>query len=83
MNQVAAAKKSPPIKDSWLKAHVRAEDIILGSIGLGDDAKLQWVKRTDDGFAGEAKWSDGEVFTFQSDDEMTELEQWAIELLKK
>ena len=69
-------------KEDWLEEKIRAEDIILGSLGLGDDANLKWVKKTRDGFRGEAQWSDGEIFTFESDDEPTELEQWALELLQ-
>lgn len=69
-------------KEDWLEEKIRAEDIILGSLGLGDDAKLKWVKVTQEGFEGEAQWSDGEIFRFESDDELTELEIWAIDLLK-
>lgn len=73
---------TPQKKEDWLEEKMRAEDILLGSLGLADDAKLKWIKRTTSGFHGEAQWSDGEVFPIESEDEeLTELELWAIEIL--
>lgn len=60
---------------------VRAEDIILGSLGFGEEARVVSVERTSDGYKGVGRWADGEEFPFESDDEMDELTEWALDLL--
>ncbi len=68
-------------KDDWLHEQTRAEDIILGSLGLGDEAKISTIVRTSDGFEGVAIFDDGETYPFESEDELTDLEQWALSIL--
>jgi hypothetical protein len=60
---------------------VRAEDVILGSLGFGEEARVVSIQRTSDGYKGIGRWADGEEFPFESDDEMDELTEWALGLL--
>ena len=60
---------------------VRAEDVILGSLGFGEEARVVAIERTSDGYKGVGRWADGEEFPFESDDEMDELTEWALGLL--
>jgi hypothetical protein len=39
------------------------------------------IERTENGYRGVGKWPDGEQFTFENDDELGDLEIWALELL--
>jgi hypothetical protein len=64
-----------------LSPQVRAEDIILGSLGFGEEARVVSIERTSDGYKGVGRWADGEEFPFESDDEMDELTEWALALL--
>ncbi len=64
-----------------LSPQVRAEDIILGSLGFGEEARVVSIERTPAGYKGIGRWADGEEFSFESDDEMDELTEWALELL--
>lgn len=67
--------------EDGLDPHTRAEDILLGSLGLGEEARIVIVERTSDGYRGRAVWSDGEEFDFESEEEPGELELWALEVL--
>jgi hypothetical protein len=60
---------------------VRAEDVILGSLGFGEEARVVSIERTSAGYKGVGRWADGEEFPFESDDEMDELTEWALALL--
>jgi hypothetical protein len=73
-----ANSKAP--KDDLTPA-MRAEDILLGSLGYGEDAKVVTIERTDTGYKGVGIWQDGEEFLFESDDELDELQIWALEIL--
>ena len=65
-----------------LSPRQRAEDILLGSLGYGEEAKLVSVARTTcGGYSGTGSFSDGEIFKFECDDELTELQLWALEIL--
>ena len=64
-----------------LSPEVRAEDILLGSLGFGEEARIVSVERTADGYRGVGKWPDGEQFEFESDDELDELQRWALEFV--
>ena len=64
-----------------LSPRVRAEDIILGSLGFGEDARILSVERTSEGYKGIGVWSDGLEFSFESDDELDELQAWALDVL--
>lgn len=61
-----------------LSPQVRAEDIILGALGYGEEARIVSIQRTPHGFSGIGKWADGEQFSFENDDELDELTEWAL-----
>jgi hypothetical protein len=67
----------------FLDEQTRAEDILLGSLGFGEEASLVEVHRTADGFAGTGCWDDGEKFSFESEEDipLDELEEWALSIL--
>ena len=69
--------------DDFLEERIRAEDIILGGLGFGEEATLLSISSTKDGFEGTGKWPDGEEFSFTCDDqeELSELEKWALAIL--
>ena len=64
-----------------LSPKVRAEDIILGSLGFGEEARIVSIQRTPEGYKGIGRWADGEEFPFESDDEIDELTEWALGIL--
>jgi hypothetical protein len=64
-----------------LSPKVRAEDIILGSLGFGEDARVLSIERTSEGYKGIGRWADGEEFPFESDCELDDLEKWALQIL--
>jgi hypothetical protein len=64
-----------------LSPQVRAEDIILGSLGYGEEARIVSLERTPEGFKGIGRWADGEEFSFESDDEVDELTEWALQIV--
>jgi hypothetical protein len=64
-----------------LSPQVRAEDIILGSLGFGEEARVVSIERTPEGYKGIGRWADGEEFNFESEDEMDELMEWALQIL--
>lgn len=64
-----------------LSPQVRAEDIILGSLGFGEEARIVSIQRTTDGYKGIARWADGEEFSFENDDELDDLQEWALKIL--
>lgn len=65
-----------------LSPQVRAEDILLGSLGFGEDARILSIERTSQGYKGIGVWSDGSEFSFESEDELDELQVWALGLLR-
>lgn len=69
------------IKDHFLTANVRAEDIILGSTGIGEDATIESIEKRQGGYRGVARFADGESVVFESEDPISELERWALEIL--
>lgn len=70
--------------DSFLSETNRAEDIILGALGFGEDAHIVTVELLPNGYyRGTGRYSDGEVFEFESDVEADELERWAIDILHR
>lgn len=64
-----------------LSPQVRAEDILLGSLGFGEDARIVSIKRTPTGYSGIGRWSDGSEFSFESEDELDQLQLWALKLV--
>lgn len=67
--------------EEFLSEEVRAEDIILGSLGFGEEARIISIAAVDGGFKGLGRWADGEEFEFESDSELNELELWALGVL--
>lgn len=64
-----------------LSPHVRAEDILLGSLGFGEEAKIVTVERRTIGYRGVGVWPDGEEFVFECDEEIDALQEWALTLI--
>jgi hypothetical protein len=64
----------------------RAEDILLGSYGFGEGAKIVSVvpvfrnglQKDAIGYEVVGEWSDGERFSYSSDGQIDQLEQWAL-----
>lgn len=69
------------MKDELLDERKRAEDILLGALGFGEDARILEIQRTEQGYMGKGVWSDGDEFTFVSEEALSELEEWALHLL--
>lgn len=77
----APKKKAENSEKDFLAPKKRAEDILLGAVGFGEDARIVSVRRTPEGFAGVGAWPDGEEFPFESEEPPTELELWALSVL--
>jgi hypothetical protein len=70
------------MKEDFLSERNRAEDILLGSLGFGEDASILSVSVSDDGlYRGVGRWPDGDTFEFESDEPAGELELWALKVL--
>lgn len=70
--------------EKFLSEENRAEDILLGALGFGEDASIVSVELAPDGFyRGVGKYGDGEIFEFVSDLEADDLERWAIGVLSQ
>lgn len=70
--------------ESCLNEVNRAEDILLGALGFGEEASILSVVLTPEGFyRGQGRFKDGETFDFESDIEADDLERWAIEVLSR
>lgn len=72
----------------FLEERTRAEDIILGGLGFSGEAKITEINLIKDGdmltgFKGTAVWLDGGEFEFESEDEPSELEIWALTIISK
>ncbi len=70
------------MKDDFLSEKNRAEDILLGSIGIGEEAKIISIKKTKKGYKGVATWADGEEFPFDCEEELDDMQKWALGILK-
>jgi len=68
------------MKEDFLNELTRAEDIILGSVGIDGEAKIIDVELRSTGYAGVARWPDGETSPFAMEEELTDLEKWALEV---
>ena len=71
------------MKEDFLSERSRAEDILLGSLGFGEDAQLVSLERTAEGYRGTGRWQGGDTFEFESEDEMDELQNWALDVWLK
>jgi len=67
--------------DDFLNERTRAEDIILGSLGFGEDARIVTIEAAGTGFRGMGRFADGESFEFESEDELDDLQRWALGVL--
>lgn len=56
----------------------RAEDILLGSLGYGEEARIIRVEKTTIGYRGVGAWPDGEQFAFECEEELDALQEWAL-----
>lgn len=68
-------------RDDDLSPRVRAEDILLGSLGFGEEATILTLEKTAQGYRGVGVWPDGEKFQFENDDELDDLQVWALRVL--
>ena len=59
----------------------RAEDILLGSLGFGEEAKIVEVSVTENRYVGKGAFPDGESFEFESDGNLSAAEIWALKVL--
>lgn len=59
----------------------RAEDILLGSLGFGEDARIVTVSVTGAGYSGIGRFGDGEEFDFEYAEELDDLQRWALGVL--
>lgn len=71
----------PPSEKEILSPKRRAEDILLGALGFGEDASIQTIEKLKSGYRGRGRFADGEEFDFQSEDELSDLELWALGIL--
>lgn len=67
--------------EELLDERSRAEDILLGSLGYGEEATLISVEQIGDGYSGTATWDDGEEFSFSNEGPLDDLEVWALNIL--
>ena len=74
--------KTKNAEKDFLAPEKRAEDIILGALGFGEEAKIVSITATPEGFSGKGVWPDGESFSFESEDAPSDLERWAIGVLQ-
>ena len=77
------SKSNSVERDSLEDQTTRAEDIILGALGFGEEAQIISITRTASGFKGGGRWLDGEEFSFENEDELNSLEEWAVTVLLK
>jgi hypothetical protein len=61
-----------------LSPQTRAEDILLGSLGYGEEAKILKIEKTAGGYRGVGVWPDGENFSFECTEELDSLQEWAL-----
>jgi hypothetical protein len=61
-----------------LSPQTRAEDILLGSLGFGEEAKIKSIEKTVIGYRGVGIWPDGEEFIFECEEELDSLQAWAL-----
>ena len=67
--------------DDFLNELTRAQDILLGALGIDGDTEILALEICDEGYAGTARWPDGETCSFEADWEPDELERWALDIV--
>lgn len=70
------------MKDSCLSELQRAEDIILGGLGLDSSFKIKEISATKDGFKGLAFCAD-DLIEFKNEFPLDSLDSWALSILIK
>lgn len=58
----------------------RAEDILLGSLGFAEGASILSLEKCGKRYKGTGTWDEGGTFVFESDDDLDQLQDWAIEI---
>lgn len=66
------------MKEDLLDEKQRAEDILLGSLGYGFEARVISLSASTTGYKGTGSWPDGEVFEFESEGELDSFQYWAL-----
>lgn len=79
--QQSPSRKRELTEKELLAPRQRAEDILLGALGFSEDARIVSIDALENGFCGTGAYSDGEQFSFQSEDELSTLERWALQQL--
>lgn len=74
---------APNKEADCLTEQLRAEDILLGSLGYGEDARLVSIERNSSGYRGLGRFLDGEEFEFEYSDGVDELQDWALGIISK
>jgi hypothetical protein len=70
--------------DDFLSEKIRAEDILLGALGFAEDARIVSIQRTKLGYRGLGRYSsDGHEFEFDCDEELDELQEWALGIVEE
>lgn len=71
------------MKEDFLSEETRADDILLGSLGVAEEATIISIELKRRGYRGIARRPDGEEFLFESDDDLDDLEKWALGIISK
>jgi hypothetical protein len=66
------------LKEDLLDERQRAEDILLGSLGYGSEARVVSLSASTTGYKGIGSWPDGESFEFESEGELDSFQHWAL-----
>ncbi len=67
--------------DNFLDPKIRAEDILLGSLGYGEEVRIVSVSRIPNGYKGIARWPEGDEFSFEYNDTLDTQQEWALAVL--
>lgn len=70
-------------QEDFLAERQRAEDILLGALGFAEEAHIISVSRAAVGYRGVGQYTGGERFEFQSEEELSEVEEWALGVFLK
>jgi len=60
---------------------IRAEDVLLGTLGFDLGSRITSLKLTESGYQGHACWQEGDEFSFESQGPLSDLELWAVQVL--
>lgn len=79
----AQSKRTSTRDEDCLTERGRAEDVLLGSLGFGEEARILSVEITPEGYRGTGTWLDGEQFDFECSDEIDDLQRWALSVFSE